>query len=85
MVFEESFTYCKYCFQLILVNFPIAILVKKFEVPLEFLVNFPLEHQANSSDIFHKIYVSILIKKEREEQIFSFFFNPKETIQAVLI
>lgn len=78
MVFDESFTYGKYGFQFILVNFPIAILVKKFEVPLEFLVNFPLEHQANSSDIFHKIDVSIL-KKESGTVIF-FFFYPKETI-----
>lgn len=56
-------TYSKYGLQFIFVNFPVAVLVKEFEVPLQFLVNLPLQHQADGSDVLHKVYVTILDKE----------------------
>lgn len=55
-----SLHYREYCLQLILVDFPVAVLVKQFEVPLEFLVDFSLQHQADGCDVLYKIYVPVL-------------------------
>lgn len=46
--------------QLLSVDLPIAVLIKQFEIPLELLVDFSLQHQADGSDVFHKVDVAVL-------------------------
>lgn len=46
--------------QFLSVDLPVAVLIKQFEIPLEFLVDFSLQHQADGSNVLHKVDVSIL-------------------------
>lgn len=52
--------------QLFLVDLSIAVLVEQFEVPLQFLVDFSLQHQADGCDVLHKVNVAILQTRSRE-------------------
>lgn len=52
--------------QLLLVDLSVAVLVEQFEVPLQFLVDFSLQHQADGCDVLHKVNVAILQTRSRE-------------------
>lgn len=46
--------------QFLSVNLPVAVLIKQFEIPLELLIDFSLQQQADGSDVFHKVDVTVL-------------------------
>lgn len=46
--------------QLLPVDLPVAVLIKQFEIPLELLIDFSLQQQADGSDVFHKVDVTVL-------------------------
>lgn len=46
--------------QFLSVDLPVTVLIKQFEIPLEFLVDFSLQQQADSSNVFHKVDVPVL-------------------------
>lgn len=52
--------------QLFLVDLSVAVLVEQFEVPLQFLVDFSLQHQADGCDVLHKVNVAVLQTQSRE-------------------
>lgn len=46
------------------VDLPVAVLIKQFEIPLELLIDFSFQQQADGGDVLHKVDVTILQTEE---------------------